>query len=127
MPRNMALIVTDMLNDFVHGALKCERAATLVPVLQSLLAGARRAEIPIIYSNDAHLPVDVEIGVWGEHAMAGTADAFFRGFKVAMVTDATNAFTAEDRAHGLDYIEKIYGAELVTSEQLLAAWEEASE
>lgn len=185
MPRNTALIVTDMLNDFVHGALKCERAGTLVPVLQSLLAGARAAGIPIIYSNDAHLPIDVEIAVWGEHAMAGTdgaqvipelapqpgdyqipkrtysafhgtgldsilrglkadrvlitgvhthicglhtaADAFFRGFKITMVTDATNAFTAQDRAHGLAYIEKMYGAELVTSEELLAAWKEASE
>jgi len=150
-----ALIVTDMLNDFVHGTLKCERAGKLVPVLQALIAGAREAGTPVIFSNDAHLPVDVEIGVWGEHAMAGTegalvipelapqpgdyqipgvhthicvlhtaADAFFRGFKIAVVTDATDAFTEQDRVQGLAYIEKIYGAEMVRSEEVLAGWKE---
>lgn len=180
-----ALLVTDMLNDFVHGSLKCERAGTLIPVLQPLIAAARDAGVPVIYSNDAHLPVDVEMEVWGEHAMADTegaqvipelepqpgdyqvtkraysafhetgldsvlrglgvdrvlitgvhthicglhtaADAFFRGYRVGVVTDATEAFTAEDRTRGLEYIEKIYGAELVTSEQLIGEWQEAGD
>lgn len=184
MSANSALLVTDMLNDFVHGSLASERAGSLIPVLQKLLAGAREAGVPVIYSKDAHLPIDVEMGVWGEHAMLNTegaqvipelapqegdfqipkrtysafhgtgldsvlrglgvnrvlltgvhthicglhtaADAFFRGFEIAVITDAINAFTAEDHAFGLEYIEKIYGAEMLTSEEVLAAWKEAA-
>ncbi len=71
-----AIIIIDMLNDFVTGSLKCERAQRIIPNIQKLAAFARQAGIPIIYSNDAHHPkIDHEFSVWGEHAIEGTPGA----------------------------------------------------
>lgn len=70
-----AVLVIDMLNDFVYGKLKCDRADNIIPPLQRLLAAARKAGVPVIYSGDAHLPSDFELRVWGEHAMLGTEGA----------------------------------------------------
>lgn len=70
-----ALVIIDMLDDFVHGALANPRAQTIVPPLQELLEYARKESWAIVFSNDAHLPGDPELKVWGEHAMAGTPGA----------------------------------------------------
>ncbi len=71
-----AVIVVDMLNDFVTGVLKAKRAPRIIPNIQRLLAFARENEIPVIYTNDAHLPgVDKEFQLWGEHAVKGTHGA----------------------------------------------------
>jgi nicotinamidase-related amidase len=71
-----AVIVIDMLNDFVTGDLKCERALHIIPNLKKLIAKAREKHMPIIYSNDAHLPIDDEvIKKWGKHALKGTEGA----------------------------------------------------
>ncbi len=71
-----AVIVIDMLKDFVYGALKCERAFSIIPNIQKLLESARRKGIPVIYANDAHLPeVDLEFKKWGPHAIKGTEGA----------------------------------------------------
>jgi nicotinamidase-related amidase len=71
-----AIIVVDMLNDFVTGALACERGQAIVPALAKLIAAARAAGVPVVYSNDCHLPgIDHELELWGEHAMAGTEGA----------------------------------------------------
>ena len=72
-----ALIVIDMLNDFYTGVLaNKEHAEKIVGKLQALLQHAReREDWVVVYSNDAHLPQDGEIRVWGEHAMAGTYGA----------------------------------------------------
>lgn len=68
-----AVLVIDMLNDFVHGALKVERAAGIIPNIKRLLEHARGRGIPIIYANDSHLPKgDKEFQLWPEHAVAGT-------------------------------------------------------
>jgi nicotinamidase-related amidase len=73
---NTAIIVVDMLNDFVTGSLACERGVAIVPALARLIAKARKHGIPVIYSNDAHLPeIDHELKLWGEHAMAGSEGA----------------------------------------------------
>ena len=185
MSSKQAVLVIDMLNDFVTGELKCERAANIIPNLQRLLAGARTAGMPVVYSGDAHLPADFELSVWGEHAMAGTsgaqvipelepepgdyqvpkrtysafhetglesllrglgvdtvlitglhtnicdrhttADAFFRGFRITAVVDGTEAFTREEHEEGLAYLEKVYGAKLMTTDELLAEWQDAAE
>lgn len=72
----MALVIVDMENDFVKGALKCGRASRIVPNIQRLVKAARSAGIPVIYSNDAHVPgLDHEFSVWGEHALAGSQGA----------------------------------------------------
>ena len=70
-----AIVVIDMLNDFVYGKLKCERAQRIIPNIKKLLEKAREKKIPIIYSNDAHLPFDKELDVWGQHGMKGSEGA----------------------------------------------------
>jgi nicotinamidase-related amidase len=73
---NKAVIVLDMLNDFVTGGLKCERCTHIIPSLQKLISAARKHNVPVIYSNDAHLPVDEEVVErWGKHAIKGTKGA----------------------------------------------------
>ena len=70
-----ALVIIDMLNDFVDGALANPRAQAIVPALQRLLAHARREGWAVVFSNDAHEAGDPELAVWGEHAMAGSPGA----------------------------------------------------
>lgn len=74
MPKE-AVIVLDMVNDFVTGALACDRAERMIPHLQDLFSSAREADVPVIFVNDAHLPDDFEIDLWGEHAMQGSEGA----------------------------------------------------
>ena len=65
-----AILVNDMLNDFIHGKLKCDRAAQIIPKIKLLLEKARQKDIPIFYCNDEHLPIDTyELKLWGPHAM----------------------------------------------------------
>ena len=64
-----------MLNDFVTGALKCDRGAAIAPKVTELVNGARKANVPVIFTNDAHLNIDHELAHWGIHAMAGTQGA----------------------------------------------------
>jgi len=71
-----ALIVVDMLNDFVTGVLKCERASRIIPNIQRLLDFARKKGVPVIYANDTHLlGVDKEFEIWPPHAVVGTKGA----------------------------------------------------
>jgi len=71
-----AVIVVDMLNDFVTGALGCERARAIVPALEELLKAAREKGVPVIYANDSHLKgIDHELKLWGDHAIRGTEGA----------------------------------------------------
>ena len=71
-----AVILVDMLNDFVTGALTCERAVAIVPQLEKLVAEARKKDVTVIYSNDSHLKgIDRELELWGDHAIAGTPGA----------------------------------------------------
>ncbi len=71
-----AIVIVDMLHDFVKGALKCERAERIIPNLQKLIAFARKNAIPVIYSNDAHLKdIDGEFKLWGPHAIDGDLGA----------------------------------------------------
>jgi len=73
---NKAVIIIDMLNDFVTENLKCERAECIIPNLKKLIEAARKHNIPVIYSNDAHFPEDAEvIQKWGKHAIKGTKGA----------------------------------------------------
>jgi len=177
-----AVAVIDMLNDFVTGMLKCERAEKIIPNPEKLIRAARRKGVPVIYSNDAHLPKDFELKKWGEHAMKGTkgaevipqlkpekgdyiiekrtysgffetgldsllrslnvntliltglhanmcvrhtaADAFFRGFKLIVPRDATEAFTEEEYQEGLEYLKNVYNAEITETEKITKKWKE---
>ena len=71
-----AVIVVDMLNDFVTGALGCDRARALVPALERLIRAARDKGVPVIYTNDSHRKgIDHELTLWGDHALEGTKGA----------------------------------------------------
>lgn len=71
-----AILVVDMLNDFVTGALACDRGKAIVPATASLIDAARNAGVPVIFCNDAHLKgIDHELKLWGDHALAGTFGA----------------------------------------------------
>lgn len=71
-----AILVVDMLNDFVTGALKCDRGLAIVPQTAKLCKEARKADIPVIFCNDAHIKgIDHELKLWGDHAIAGTKGA----------------------------------------------------
>lgn len=71
-----AVIVVDMLNDFVTGALACDRAKAIVPHVERLVETARAKDIPVIFANDCHLSgIDHELKLWGDHAIKGTKGA----------------------------------------------------
>jgi len=178
-----ALVVIDMLNDFVTGKLKNERAKHIIPNIKKLIQAARDANVPVIYCNDAHLPADPELEKWGEHAMKGTegaeviprlkpgkgdyvfekrtysgffetelglliremdvdtivltgldtnicvrhtaADGFFRGYKIVVPKDATEALSEKEYQQGLEYIKKVYDGEITEIEQIIARWSQS--
>ena len=70
-----AILVIDMENDFVTGSIKCDRAKAIIPNIKRLTEAARKHEVPVIYCNDAHLPSDPCVKVWGIHALKGTEGA----------------------------------------------------
>ena len=171
-----------MLNDFVTGKLRAERATNVIAPLQQLVAAARKCSVPVIFSNDAHYPQDCEITQkWDQHAIKGTpgaeviselapdltkdyivekrtysgfyetgldsllrdlykgegaktvilgglhthmcvrhtaADAFFRGYHIIIAKEGVDAFTEQDHKQGLEYLEKVYGAKILTIEEI---------
>lgn len=71
-----AVLVVDMLNDFVYGKLKCTRAKKIIPKIKSLLDVSREKGVPVFYCNDAHLKCDsYEFKLWGPHALKNTKGA----------------------------------------------------
>jgi len=68
-----AVLVVDMVNDFVTGVFGSPRYEAAVPRIARLLDGCRADGIPIIYCSDSHLAgVDVELTVHADHAIRGT-------------------------------------------------------
>jgi nicotinamidase-related amidase len=67
-----ALIVDDILEEFVRGKISSKRASAVITPTKKLAIAARRKNIPVIYVCDAHLSSDPEMKVWGPHAMKGT-------------------------------------------------------
>lgn len=72
-----ALIVIDMLNDFVDGVIANKGPADrITPHIKRLIDHARgRPDWVVVYANDAHRWDDPELKIWGPHAMAGTHGA----------------------------------------------------
>jgi nicotinamidase-related amidase len=48
--KNPAIILVDMLNDFVTGKLQVERTKHIIPNLKRLVEAARDSGVPVIYS-----------------------------------------------------------------------------
>lgn len=71
-----ALLIIDMLNDFVREGAPLEVPATrtILPALVERLAAARNQGVPVIYIGDAHAPDDPEFARmgWPPHAVKGT-------------------------------------------------------
>jgi len=68
-----AVLVIDLLNDFVKGSLKVPGVEEILPRVKRLLDEARRLKVPVIYACDSHTPeVDKELEAWGPHAIKGT-------------------------------------------------------
>ncbi len=178
-----AVIVIDMLAEFVSGKLKTERAMRIVPNLKKLIQSARGRGVPIIYTNDAHLSVDFELTKWGKHAMKGTkgaevipqlkpatgdyvlekrtyssffetgldpllrklrvdtivltglytnvclqhtaADAFFKGYRIVVLKDATEAASEQELQQGLRYMKRMYDAEITETDTIIKRWTKA--
>ncbi len=70
-----ALLIIDMLNDFVNpkGKLYVPTSERIVPKIKELKRRFKEKGLPVIYTNDAHIRgVDKELELWGEHAVRGT-------------------------------------------------------
>lgn len=175
-----AVIVIDMIKDFVTGKFGFKGAVDLIPNIRNLLTAARSKGIPVVYVCDAHSPDDPEIRIWGEHAIAGTegsqvipelkpdegepvfpkhtynifhdeeprrylkklnikelvlvgvvtdiciqnsaAGAFFYGYRVIVPRDCTASPDKRVHEHALDYMKRIYGAEITTSNEIIESW-----
>ena len=73
MNKKYAILVVDMLNDFVTGVIGCDNAKAIVKPTQELLEEARKNDVPVIFCNDCHYKgVDNELKLWGDHAIKGT-------------------------------------------------------
>lgn len=183
MINNPAIILVDVQNDFFTGPLKIKRDIAIVEPLQRLVGAARKNDVPVIYSIDAHYPQDVEVvRKWGNHAIKGTqgaqviaelkpeegkdyivekrtysgfyetgldpllrslykgegvktvvlgglhtnmcirhtsADAFFRGYQIVIAKDGVEAFTVEDHEQGLKYLEYVYNAKIMGTNEII--------
>ncbi|MCX7624355.1 MAG: cysteine hydrolase [Thermomicrobium sp.] len=110
-----AVVVIDMLNDFVTGKLGNERVRSVVEPIRELLAAARAAGIPVVYVGDAHLPSDPEIAIWGPHAMKGTKEAE----TIPELAPQSSDFVLEKRTYsafyetGLDLLLRSLGVDTV--------------
>ncbi len=70
-----ALIVIDMLNDFLDpkGTLYCgEAAREIIPAIKKLLEEFRARGEPVIYVCDAHTPDDQEFQAFPAHCVKGS-------------------------------------------------------
>lgn len=98
-----ALVVIDMLNDFVDGVLANPAAESVIAPIAGLAERARdTADWLVVYANDAHRPDDRELRVFPPHAMEGTVGAAVVGALHPRVTDMVvgkrfySAFTETD-------------------------------
>jgi nicotinamidase-related amidase len=69
-----ALVIIDMLNDFIgpKAALRCAAGEEIVPNIQKLIASARENGIQIIHVQEAHRKNDADFRVRPVHAIKGT-------------------------------------------------------
>ncbi len=72
-----ALLIIDMLNDFVREGATLEVPLTreIIAPLQKHLATARQEGWEVVYICDAHAPDDPEFANWPPHAVRGTEGA----------------------------------------------------
>ena len=171
-----ALLIVDMIHEFVDGKFGSEEARKIVPKIKEFAEKFKKNGGLVVYFKDSHTVTDPEIRVWGEHAMRGTwgseiveelqpeegdiviekttydsflftaandilkerdvdevyicgvatdicvmhtaFGAFARGFKVNIVEDLCAGTGEEEHRWALGYIQKIYGAKIVRSDEV---------
>lgn len=70
-----AVLVIDMIEEFVRGRLRSPQAEQIVPVISSIIRVARQRGIPVIYLIDQHYSFDKELSIWGSHALQGRPES----------------------------------------------------
>ncbi len=177
-----ALLIIDMVKDFVHGKLPVPGAKDIIPNINKLRKVFKDKGLPVIHVTDAHIPgVDKELVLWGDHAVKGSegaeiveelapddreyrvckrrysgfyatdldlllrelevdtiiatgvatdicvqhtvADAFFRGYRVIVVSDATATLNKDYHQHALEYMRRVYGAKILSTERVVESLE----
>ncbi len=171
-----ALLIVDMIHDFVDGKFGSEAARRIVPRIKEFADKFRKRGNIVVFLKDSHTVTDSEIKIWGEHAMRGTwgseivedlkpekgdviiekntydgflftqaeeilkekgvdevyicgvatdicilhtaFGAFARGFKVSIVEDLCAGTGDEEHKWALGYMQKIYGAKMVRSDEV---------
>ncbi len=66
-----ALLIIDMIRDFVDGKFGNERVKSIVPRIKELILYFRKKGYPVIYLKDSHIRGDREFSLWGEHGLKG--------------------------------------------------------
>lgn len=98
MANKQALLVIDMLNDFVldSGKLTCGKASqAIIPAIIAQASEARKKAIPVLYVCDNHLPDDQEFKLYPPHCITGTEGAQI----VSELRPATNDFIIPKRRY----------------------------
>lgn len=68
---------------------------------------ARANGAPVAYTNDAHVAEDIEMGIWGAHAMKGT--------------EGGQVYAAVAPLEGdLEYLKQVAGAQVVGVDEAIA-------
>ena len=101
-----ALVVIDMLNDFVEetGALTCYNARSIVPKIQEVLAFGRSHGIQVVYIQEAHRPHDADFRVRPVHAVRGTWGSQF--IPELQPQEAVGDYVIQKRRHsGFSYTD----------------------
>jgi len=77
MKSQTALLVIDMLNDFIRegAALEVPAGRSIVKSIRREIDKAHKTNEPVIYLCDRHAPKDPEFQYWPKHAVRGTEGA----------------------------------------------------
>jgi len=74
MGRKKALIIVDMINDFVHknGALYVKDSESIIPYIKEKILEFKNENFPVFYANDNHFKYDEEFNLFPKHGVRGT-------------------------------------------------------
>ncbi len=107
-----ALIIVDMLNDFIDpaGALYCgPTGEAIVPLIKRRLDGYRRGGEAVIYLQDSHRPDDKEFAKFPPHCVAGTWGGRIIDALAPLAPERVIAKTRYSGFYGTD-LEKVLAA-----------------
>ncbi len=68
----IALIIVDMIHDFVDGKFGNKKAKKISEKMAEISDRFRKRGDLVVYLKDSHSSSDAELKVWGQHAMRGT-------------------------------------------------------